>query len=39
MRFYANSVSASAQGDYHQLWLDVTDSNVEETIHVSRQAS
>ena len=31
MRFYANSVSASAQGDYYQLWLDVTDSNVEET--------
>ncbi len=31
MRFYANSVSASAEGDYYQLWLDVTDSDVEET--------
>ena len=31
MRFYANSVSASAEGDYYQLWLDVTDSDIEET--------
>ena len=31
MRFYANSVSASAEGDYYQLWLDVTDSDVAET--------
>ena len=31
MRFYANSVFASAEGDYYQLWLDVTDSEVEET--------
>jgi hypothetical protein len=30
MRFYANSVSSSAEGDY-QLWLDVTDSDLEET--------
>jgi hypothetical protein len=31
MRFYAHSVSVSAEGDYHQLWLDITDSDVEET--------
>jgi hypothetical protein len=31
MRFYANSVCASAEGDYYQPWLNVTDSNVEET--------
>ena len=31
MRFYANSVSALGGGDYYQLWLDVTDSDIEET--------
>jgi hypothetical protein len=31
MRFYANSVAASAEGDYYQLWLDVTDSQVDQT--------
>ena len=31
MRFYANSVSASAEGNYYVLWFDVTDSDVEET--------
>ena len=31
MRFCANSVSASAEGDCFQLWLDVTDSDVEVT--------
>lgn len=31
MRFYADSVSASAEGDYYPLWLDVPDSDSEET--------
>jgi hypothetical protein len=31
MRFCANSVFASAEGDYYQLWLDVTESDIEET--------
>ena len=31
MRFHANSVSASVEGDNYQLWLDVTDSDIEGT--------
>ncbi len=26
MRFHANSVSASAEGDYYQIWLEAKDS-------------
>ena len=31
MRFHANHVSASAAGDYYQLWLGARDSNEEKT--------